>query len=369
MSTLVIGKNATCKTTLLRSIVIGLTDRAEGNALLAEEGTDLVGNKAKPAEIEIELCSNAGCDQKIITELECRDGHDEVVSQEPREFSAPFVCGYGVARSTSGSVEHSYRLANSTYTLFNYSSGLVEPELAIRRLRDFMDTRRYSRTLRGLKRAIGFEDRDKILLGRGGGVSIHTRSLGTIPLGACADGHRVPFNLILDVYGWAMRADAVTEDGGVHGVLLIDEIGQHLHPTLEADVLNRFQSLFRHTQLIATSHSPIVALGTQPEELVALRALDKYVEKIEKLPDYSTASAEDILVDKRLFDTPAYSRATRELRARYDALRQKPTSKLSRTEKAELSELARELATQTGRRRCDDPVVRELRMIRESLGD
>lgn len=368
MSTLVIGKNATCKSTLLRSVVIGLIDRAEGNALLAEEAVDLVGDKKKPARITIQVSSGGQEVVEIVTNLECRDGHDEVVEQTPPSFESPFLCAYGVSRSNSGPRESKYRVANSTYTLFKYDSYLIEPELALRRLKDYLKTKLYERTMRGLKHAAGLGPADEIAVNRGGGVVIRNKQ-GEIPLNAWADGHRVPFNLVLDVYAWAMQADAVQQNGSIKGILLIDELGQNLHPSLQIDVLKRFQQLFREIQLIATSHSPIVALGTQPAELVALRAKRKYVTEIQNLPDYSAASAEDILVDERLFDTPAYSPYRQKLIALDDSLRRIPRSRRSAAQKAELARLARELRADVGATPGEDAVVAELRRIRQSLGN
>lgn len=368
MTTLVIGKNATCKTTLLRSIVIGLTDRAEGNALLAEEGVDLIGDKNKTAEIEIHLTSPEEGNQVIKTILECKVDRDEVVEQIPTSFKSPFVCGYGVSRDSKGPIEALYRLANSAYTLFKYDSYLIDPELALRRLRDFRDEAFYHSIMKSLKDSIGMDSKDEFILEKGGGVSVRSRTIGKFPIASWADGYRVPFNLILDVYAWAMHATTVTKDGGVKGLILIDEIGQHLHPFLQVDALNRLQSLFRESQLIATSHSPIVALGTQPFELIALRAKRKYVEEIIDIPDYSCASAEDILVDERLFDGPAYSAEKHKLTKRYDFLRRIPKSKRTAAQIKQLVKLASKLGRNLDAVDKEDTVVAELRKIRESLG-
>ncbi len=344
MTTLLIGKNGTCKTTLLRSIVIGLCDRAEGNALLAE-GIGIIGDKQLPAEIEIDLWDpDKQKGARILTKLKSRDGQDEVVEQKPREFESPFACGYGVGRCTVGAVDPGYRLANSTYTLFRYDSNLTYAELALRRLKDFVGSKKYARTMKGIKRSIGISATDQIDFERGGGVVLKSKSLGAVPLGDWADGHRVSFNLILDVYSWAMQADAVTEDGGVRGILLIDEIGQFLHPSLELEVITRIRSLFRYMQLIVTSHSPMVALGTQQGELIALRARGKSVIADGDLPDLGAYSVEDVVADPALFDSTVYTPEISEKLSAYRKLCGKSENLLTSAERKTMKELASELA-------------------------
>ena len=46
-----------------------------------------------------------------------------------------FVCGYGAGRGTSGTGDIAdYTAISAVYNLFNYTEGLQNPELAIRRL-------------------------------------------------------------------------------------------------------------------------------------------------------------------------------------------------------------------------------------------
>ena len=71
LNTLIVGKNGTGKTTLLRCITIGLLDVADSNALVAENTGQLVSEKEPAAEIRIELESIETNSKKIelITEI------------------------------------------------------------------------------------------------------------------------------------------------------------------------------------------------------------------------------------------------------------------------------------------------------------
>ena len=50
-----IGKNGTCKTTLLRALTIALCDKSDGNSLLAEDFGQLLAEGSEDGEIILEL--------------------------------------------------------------------------------------------------------------------------------------------------------------------------------------------------------------------------------------------------------------------------------------------------------------------------
>ncbi|MCH7770878.1 MAG: AAA family ATPase [Bacteroidetes bacterium] len=70
---LIIGKNGTCKTTILRCIAIGLCDKADGNGLLQEPFGELITEGKKEAWITLELYDNkqAVVETEIKTQIIC----------------------------------------------------------------------------------------------------------------------------------------------------------------------------------------------------------------------------------------------------------------------------------------------------------
>ncbi|MFM9965067.1 MAG: AAA family ATPase [Planctomycetaceae bacterium] len=224
-------------------------------------------------------------------------------------------------------------------TLFRFDERLVDPELALRRLRDFLGSSIYETTMAGIKRAIGLRPADHITVEKGGGVIVTTTS-GTFPLSALADGHRVPFGFALDLYHSALQAKEVTETGGIRGILLLDEIEQHLHPALQEGVLRRFGRLWPEMQIFATTHSPLVALGAKPDEVVSLKRRGASVSAIWPVPNFTAFTADDMLEEQRLFDTASMTPAnTKELTA-YQQLAAIPRAKRSKSQNAKLKKLA-----------------------------
>ena len=53
----------------------------------------------------------------------------------------------------------------------------------------------------------------------------------------------------------------------IYGVVLIDEFGIHLHPSLQNDSLQRLNSTFPNVQFIITTHSPLTLNGLKKEQV------------------------------------------------------------------------------------------------------
>lgn len=257
----------------------------------------------------------------------------------------PFVCGYGAGRFGAGSdTGRSYRIADSAVTLFRYQETLIDPELTLRRLESSFGTEAYLRTLRGLKRSLGLSEEDTIGFRPAGGIVISGSTIGSrVPLEGLADGYRLTFSWILDLYAWAIRAGSIDKEGYIEGILLIDEIDQHLHPSMQTEILPRLSELLPKMQIFATTHSPLVALDSKPEELIVLRRDGDHVVAVQNVPDFSGYSAEDMLSDPRLFDTEVYGSETREKLAEYRDLASVPKDERSLEKRRKLRSLATEI--------------------------
>ncbi len=377
MRTLIVGRNGTCKSTLLRCIAVALCDEADGNALLAEPIGALITDGKPSGAIEIDLMPRkqpgTRATTTITTWLKRQGDKDIVAKREERETSPPteklFVCGYGASRATEGPESgRPYRILDSVYTLFQYGESLHGVELTLRRLRDYLGTERYTRTLKGITKALGLSPRDKIDLPKGGGVVVSGPTIGgKIPLEAWADGYRLTFQWIIDLYAWAMRAGQVTASGGVAGILLVDELEQHLHPSMQTALLGRLSRLLEETQVFATTHSPLVVLGAQPKEVVVLRRKRKSVRADKHIPDFTGFSAEDVLADEDLFDSAVYSPELNQRLEQYRRLASLPKAKRTQAQRRKLQRLAEELRSQQLIPGDESPLLKEVRRLRKDL--
>ena len=369
--TLIIGRNGTCKSSLLRAIALSLCDPVDSGSLIAEPIGGLVAEDAETATIEVHLTTRTDFPVTFVLRQEIwnSEGKDSVRDLESqRPAQGPFVCAYGAGRFGIGTdTGRGYRIRDSVATLFDYRQTLTDSELTLRRLQDFLGSRRFDSTLLGIKRALSLTEEDEIHLAKGGGVEVSGPTVGRrVRLEGWADGYRLTFAWLLDLYGWAMRADRITPDGGIDGILLIDEIEQHLHPSMQTGILPRLSEILPDLQIIATTHSPLVALGAAPDELVSLRReADGSVIAEPAIPDFSSYSAEDMLVDERLFDTDAYGPETNEKLARYRDLVKIPPPRRDREQTQELRSLALDLRARQIPEARESPAAAELKRLIE----
>lgn len=99
---------------------------------------------------------------------------------------------------------------------------------------------------------------------------------GALPFGQLSDGQRslVGFVLSLAIRAFQLNPqlgpDAPTQ---TPGLVLIDEIDLHLHPTWQRDILSGLQRAFPHMSFIVTTHSPIVLTEVAASSIVDLDQL------------------------------------------------------------------------------------------------
>jgi energy-coupling factor transporter ATP-binding protein EcfA2 len=346
--TLVIGKNGTNKSTLLRAIALCLADSTEASTMLSQPLGSMVRAGTEVATIEMDVVDPDGTTSTLRREVAANGSKDFLAMSEVPQSPPVFVCGYGAGRGTVGSdSSREYRVDDACASLYDYGRELTHPELTLRRLRDYLGSSRYEHTLTGIKRVLDLNPEDRIELQVGGGVLLEGPTIGTaVPLDGWADGYRLTFLWLLDFYGRAMRANQIDQDGDVRGIVLIDEVDQHLHPSLQAGIMPRLAELLPDAQIVATTHSPLVALGADPTELVVLQRGDDEVVVETDVPDYRGYSAEDMLADDRLFDAAVYAPDTEYELTRYEELVGKGPKQRTRQEERELVTLVRRMRAQ-----------------------
>ena len=160
-----------------------------------------------------------------------------------------------------------------------------------------------------------------------------------------------------------MRAESIDEEGHIEGILLLDEIEQHLHPSMQAEILPRLSELLPKMQIFATTHSPLVALDASPEELVVLRREGDEIVAEQNVPNFLGYSVEDMLADPRLFDTEIYGHDTREKLTEYRELAAVPQEERSPDQRSRLYNLATEIRSFEGPAERENETSRLLKQL------
>lgn len=268
---MIVGDNATGKTTLLRCIAIGLCDESSAASLLkeSEEGYNRRGGK-NDAEIVITLTDPQAPEQpyETITTIErifikgAKRDYIERVRQKtvPKDdfpWEKIFACAYGAGRGTSGTGDIAgYSVINSVYNLFNYSEGLQNPELTIRRMiRGFSKNELFL-----ILNSLLPETKRLELLDFG--ITVDGPWGADMPLRDLADGYKSTFLWVTDFLGWALSHNPkLKKSDEIGGVVLVDELEQHLHPKWQRIIVRDLRQQFPKVQFLTTTHSPIVASG------------------------------------------------------------------------------------------------------------
>ena len=308
--TVILGDNATGKTGLLRAIALGLCDESSAAGLMKESDEGYirrgVENNAKIV-LELQRGQKGRTRYTIETTIEkvkTRHGSFERLRQRTQTKNFPrqeiFACAYGAGRGTAGTGDISgYSLINSVYNLFNYSEGLQNPELTIRRLSDS----NAQQQVRELLAKITHVQRVKMTRS---GISVDGDWGRGMPLRDLADGYKSTMLWLTDFLGWAIAFEQRFQSPSeIQGIVLIDEIEQHLHPQWQETVVNDLRAWFPKVRFVATTHSPLVASsigggqhGTSDDRLYyAERTKDKGI-KYEKLPHLRGRRVDQILASR-----------------------------------------------------------------------
>jgi ABC-type cobalamin/Fe3+-siderophores transport system ATPase subunit len=212
----------------------------------------------------------------IITQITKQTEEIEFIEQsiEPDTdflWSDIFVCGYGSNRTTQTYINYeSYRSIDAVHSLFSSQPKFQDPELVL--LRRDPETRKQIEhllldilMLDGSEHKIHYTDR---------GIEVEG-PWGRQPLQVMSDGYRSTTQWVLDFMGCLIQANRLMNSPDIGGILLIDEIEQHLHPRWQRHILQRLRQKFPKTQIIASTHTPLVAAGIADVDQSILLKLER----------------------------------------------------------------------------------------------
>ncbi len=296
-SILILGDNGDGKSTILKSLAMGLCDQSstaalfrelQGETVRREKGQEEV-TTGKNGFIVVDLVSPNGHKYQIetkITSLEKFERVSQILyetknSEEKREIKQDefpwdqiFVSGYGPGIRTHATSDFQHYLAvDAVYPLFNYSSPLQNPELVIRRLlsaagdkvesyeeKEKEEAKLLSKIQDLMADLLDLESPDNFILTPTGIKVIG--HWGISELSELGDGYQAVINLVADLLSWWFLRENENSEwdlGNLKGIVIIDEIEQHLHPKWQRRIFFRLRNKFPNTQFIVATHSPLVA--------------------------------------------------------------------------------------------------------------
>ena len=268
---IIIGQNATGKTTLLQAITLGL---------LKEDSLD-----ARKVEFDSYISKGEEKSELVIYHNDEEKKVD--ILKEKREiennYFIPFLLAYGSNFFTSKTnevkevaqsiINHTIHKEFTSSIFVDYTSGFVNPI----RLLEFLDLEKDKSVLTIQKtfintinsflegyKLIGTEDKNYFFQKNGSSEKLTLEEL--------SEGYRGNVLLITDMLikilgvGWTPQT--------IEGIVLIDEFDKHLHPKWQSKLVNKLTEVFPKIQFIMTTHNPMSILDREPDEITILKEID-----------------------------------------------------------------------------------------------
>jgi predicted ATPase len=322
--TVFVGGNASGKSTLLKAIALALLGPSEGRRLM-ETTQGWIRDKEKSARVEAKIAweqehdhfakrgklPQQQFDAGVLWRLEGKDTATAVFravdyrnTNDSRILSAErglwnenaggwFCAGYGPMRRLTGSSSESIRysvrndVVSRFVTLFREDAALSESEAWLKtnhsRSLERKDDASFGQLVRGVRDLLSDD-----LLPHGMKIQeitvdhvwVSDGKMARLPMRDISDGCRSIYATVLDlvhgmfeVYG---IEDLFSKNDHGHtivarpGVVLIDEIEAHLHPSWQREIPEWLKAHFPKVQFLVSTHSPLVAQAADPNGIFVL---------------------------------------------------------------------------------------------------
>jgi energy-coupling factor transporter ATP-binding protein EcfA2 len=101
---------------------------------------------------------------------------------------------------------------------------------------------------------------------------VRCNTLGaTVPIGELSDGYQSVLALATDIMN--VLFSKWTDLAAAEGVVILDELGAHLHPRWQMRIVSRLRALFPQVQFLATTHDPLTLRGLNDGEVAVISRL------------------------------------------------------------------------------------------------
>jgi predicted ATPase len=330
---LLLGDNGIGKSSILQAIALALSSKKQLNKLKLNVLSFL---KRGAASGKIVIHSHEH-DQPIILNFDNEGFRSEL------ESAPTFVLAYGSTRLLpKGQVkpekerEPYFNISN----LFDYSVALNDPSLWLNQL----DTSEFEeRVAPAFFDALALRPGDKSFI-ENGKVMIHQFGENN-DLENNSDGYKNITTLVSDIMQTLSIEKANYHNS--HGIVLIDEIGNHLHPRWRMKIVSAMRKAFPKLQFIVTTHEPLCLRGLDHGEVNVLvrdqgnkiRVLDQKL-----LPDHNKLRIDQLLTSDLFGLINVMDDETEKTYEDYYNLLSKPTQERTEADQLKIDEYSSTLS-------------------------
>ncbi|HEX6623735.1 MAG TPA: AAA family ATPase, partial [Pyrinomonadaceae bacterium] len=260
-----LGENGTGKSTVLHAVALTLMGESHRRQLRLD-ASDFVRYKCRSGHVKIRLTGSA---EPIVLRFSKGSKRFDVTPKEPRVL----LLGYGATRllpkgkhkpASGGPATGQGAKAEN---LFNPFTPLNDAERWLGKL----PSEDFELIARGLEDLLLLREDETLVRERSGPnarVFVKT-SKSRVALSDLSDGYQSVIALTSDIMSvmrlrWETMAEA-------EGIVLIDEIDSHLHPTWKMQIIAQLRKSFPRLQFVVSSHDPLTLRGLEAPEVVVMK--------------------------------------------------------------------------------------------------
>ncbi|NRR93140.1 AAA family ATPase [Winogradskyella undariae] len=125
----------------------------------------------------------------------------------------------------------------------------------------------------------------------------YAKTKNRIDVDELSDGYKSIFAITVDIINTLSKDNLAFETA--EAIVLIDEIGTHLHPRWKMEVVSRLRKTFPKIQFIVTTHEPLCLRGLESNEVLVLKRNDEgKIISLNKLPNPSDFRVDQLLTSE-----------------------------------------------------------------------
>lgn len=286
--TVLLGENGTGKSTVVQAVCLALAGEQRARPLIADQSEFLriarEGERTpESGSVRVYLSTESEPIGFTFTRSAVTwEGNPGGSGTYLRAYGSTRLLPRLRARKSSG--REMVKIEN----LFNPFVPLHNPDRWIARL----DRSQFDVVARALKDLLRIPDDYGLITRRNGKVWIPQPG-GPVPLRQLSDGYQTVIALAVDIMAGLPPQE--TDYTTTPGIVLLDELGTHLHPRWRMEIVGSLRRAFGSMQFIATTHEPLCLRGVRQGEAVVMQRHGADITAVTDLPSPEGLRVEQLL--------------------------------------------------------------------------
>lgn len=303
---MLLGENGVGKSSVLHAIALCISG-ADHFADLINKGIifpdELIKQGKRTARISLQISGFVGKHELILrsSSAEFRrpvgrsakvawpEGKASVTGDREAKNEQLVLLGYGSTRLLS------HKAQTHTVTGYRRIDNLFDPFVTLTPAEEWLThapEHLFDQAALLLKDLLSLED-DALFVKRKGRIMVSSPAQ-EIPLRVLSDGFKAVIALTIDIVSVATRLWGSPENA--EGIVLLDELDCHLHPTWKMRIVSGLRRAFPGMQFITTTHDPLCLRGLRQGEICLMKKADNgTVTADSDLPDPADLRVDQLL--------------------------------------------------------------------------